>query len=210
MDGPLDHAVSDMKYLLDRGYRKATVLNLILNRYGLSAEHRNFLSRYVYSAEEIRVHRSRLVPIENIRGRSIVADGYNVLITAETILSGGVIVEGMDGLIRDAAGIHSRHRFTEETREAVREILGILVKHKPAEVLFILDARMSRSGELADYVRTQLSCHDLSGDAVTRKSADHEIKKLKRLTLTSDSAIIRKADEVADVCRELYLNRINP
>jgi len=196
-----------MKYLLDRGYAKTTALNLVANRYRLSVDSRNRLVRYVYSDEDIRVHRSKLVPVKQIAGEDVVVDAYNVLITSQAILSGKEVVCGMDGFVRDASAVFSKYRFDAPSRKVAAAVLKILAEHKPRSVLFILDSQMSKSGELAGYLREEMKKFSVPGDAKTKRNADYSIKRLNRITLTSDSAIIEKVDRVADVPRELLGRR---
>ena len=196
-------AAEDLKYLLDRSYPKTTGLNLVVNHYKLDKDERNFLVRYVFSEKDIKNHRSRLVPIEKIMGQDIVVDAYNVLIISENILARKKIVEGMDGFVRDQAAVFSHYRFDERSKKAVRRIIEILAGYKPKSVLFILDSQMSRSGELAAFIRDEMKKRMVAGNALTKKRADGEIKKLNRLTLTSDSAIIERVDLVVDLGRTL-------
>jgi len=125
-----DDAIDDMKYLLNRGYKKKTALNFVSNHYGLDRKGRNFLLRYVFSDRDIEEHKSKLVPIESIRGRDVVIDGYNVLVTVETILNNGKVVRGMDGFLRDTSGVFSKYRFDKNTKNAINSILDMLKKYK--------------------------------------------------------------------------------
>lgn len=200
-------AAEDVKYLLDRGYPKAAALNLAVNHYKLREDDRNFLVRYVFSEKEIKSHGSRLVPIGKIRRKGIVVDGYNVLITAESILGKKKIVEGMDGFVRDQAAVFSRYRFTETSKKTVGVVLDELKRYSPRSVLFVLDSQMSKSGELAAYIREEMEKRSIEGDAVTEKRADREIKKLNRITLTSDSAIIGRVDAVVDLGKVMLEKR---
>lgn len=196
-------AAEDLKYLLDRKYPKKTALNLVTNHYRLDADDRNFLVRYVFPEREIKKHKNRLVPVDAIRGRDIVVDGYNVLIIAESILYRRRIVEGMDGFIRDQAALFSRYRFSKKTKRTASVILNTLKEHNPKSVLFILDSQMKRSGELAAHIRREMKERSIAGDALTESRADSLIKRLNRITLTSDSAIIEKIDKVVDLGRVL-------
>jgi len=202
-----DDAAADMKYLLDRGYHKSAAMNYVADHYRLNSGERNRLVRYVFSEKEIRDHRDKLMPIRKISGEDVVVDGYNILITSQAILAGKEIVEGMDGLVRDTSATFSKYRFDENCREAAAAVLKILAECKPASVLFIFDSQMSRSGELAGYLRHEMKKVALPGDAKTKKDADRAIKRLKRITLTSDSAIIGKVGRVADLPRELLTRR---
>jgi hypothetical protein len=196
-------AAEDLKYLLDRSYPKTTALNLVVNHYKLDRDDRNFLVRYVFSEEDIKTHRSRLVPVEKIRGKDIVVDTYNVLIISENILAKKKIVEGMDGFVRDHAAVFSHYRFGDRSKKTVGVILETLKGYEPNSILFILDSQMSRSGELAAYIRSEMKKRSILGDALTKNNADGEIKKLNRITLTSDSVIIERVDVVVDLGRVL-------
>ncbi|MEA3255054.1 MAG: DUF434 domain-containing protein [Candidatus Altiarchaeota archaeon] len=200
---PINKAAQDMKYLLNRGYPRSTALNLVVNHYCLSLGQRNFLVRYVFSDDETRDHKSRLIPVKEIMGGDVVVDTFNVLITVEAVLSGGEIVEGMDGFLRDTSAVFSKYRFSETSKKALNKLLEVLSRHKPASVLFILDSQISRSGELASFIRNKLGEFSLEGGARTSGRADYEIIKLNRITCTSDSVIIGKVDRVVDLGKEV-------
>jgi hypothetical protein len=58
-------------------------------------------------------------------------------------------------------------------------IFIVISSYKPHSVLFVLDSRMSKSGELAGHIRKEVMRHGISKDVRTSRSADHEIKRLK-------------------------------
>ncbi len=191
--------------MLDRGYKRKSALNLVATQYGLEKKEKNFLLRKVFSEKEIKRHKSKLIPISKMKGKEVVVDTYNVLITVETILSGDKkLVRGMDGFLRDAKGIFSNYKFNEDTKDAVAEILTTLKKYSPKFTLFVLDSEISRSGELAAYIREQLEKFELEGNAETKRSADSFLIKENGITLTSDTVIIEKVDKVVDIAAEIY------
>jgi hypothetical protein len=53
--------------------------------------------RSACSDQQLASRRQRCVTIKNLAGQSIAIDGYNVLITVEAAMSGGVIFKGRDG-----------------------------------------------------------------------------------------------------------------
>jgi len=195
----LDKASQDLKYLLDRNYTRTTAINLVVNRYKLSEKNRNLLHRYVFPEKEIRAHRKKLCPLRRMRGKKIVIDGYNVLITVEAVLEGKDAILGMDGILRDVKGIFSKYKFDKNSEKATDKILEKLKKFSPSFTLFIFDSQISKSGELAAFVRERMEEHGLTGDAITSPHADKEIKKLNCITLSSDSIIIENVDRVIDL-----------
>ncbi len=199
----LKDSFKDYKYLLDRGYRRRTALNFVCGHYRLGKKDRNRLVRRVYSEEEIRDHKSRKIPIGDIRGERVVVDGFNVLIGAECALGRGEVIKAQDGFHRDALGIFGRYKQSRYTGKAVELILKTLKKHEPSDVLILFDAQVSKSGELAAKVRKKMEGLDLNGDAHTARNVDYQIKKLNRITATGDTAIIEKVDKAIDLVGEL-------
>jgi len=99
--------------------------------------------------------------------------------------------------------VFSGYVLSDVSRSALEKVLRVIFSYKPQSVLFILDSQMSKSGELAGYIREEMIRYGLSGDTLTSRSADHEIKERNRITLTSDSAIIEKVDKAVDICSEI-------
>ena len=200
---PVKKAAKDMKYLLDRGYNRNTSLNLTVNRYHLNMRDRNYLRRYVFSENEIRLHKSKLIPITEIRGKKVVVDGFNVLITVDAVLKGRDLVECMDYILRDTSMVFSNYRFDSDTKKALDELMALFQKYDPEYVFFVFDSQISRSGELSSYVREKMDRVGISGDASTAKSADKKIIELNHITASSDSRIIESVNQIVDLPREI-------
>ncbi len=144
----LRQAVADYGWLLDRGYASAAALALVGNRFQLHKRQREALRRAACGPQRSRQRRARRVPVA---GRSLLVDGFNLIITVEAALSGGLLLRGEDGLLRDLASVHSSYRPVLETDPAIA-LLGEALR-PAAEVLWLLDAPVSRSGDLAARIR---------------------------------------------------------
>ena len=66
-------------------------------------------------------------------------DGYNVLLTVEAALSGGLLLLGRDGALRDLAAMSRHYRRVHVTRQAVELIYSHLDRIGCARVLWCLD-----------------------------------------------------------------------
>lgn len=196
---PLIDAKADYLFLLNRGYSRSSALAFVGDFYRLSRRERNILFRTVFSDREVVEHKSKIIPLRNIYGREVVVDGFNVLITVEALLSGDGVLECMDGFHRDASGVYGKYRFGSRTTNAVDAIFSVLLKHKPSFVLWVFDSQISMSGELAAYVKRKMGKYGMTGDAVTKKAADSEIKRLKKVTFTSDTVLIERLSGVVDI-----------
>jgi hypothetical protein len=199
----LRDAICDLRFLLDRGYRRKSATTFVSNKYRLSFEERNFLMRAVFSARESARRKKKLLVIENIMGEEVVLDGYNVLITVESALQRKELILCDDGFIRDTAAVFGKHKITGITLDALDKIIAALGSHQPEKVTFVFDSQVSRSGELCRILREKIAKKTLHWEAMTSAKADHYLKKDKKIVSTSDSAIIEKAEKVIDLPHDI-------
>jgi hypothetical protein len=195
----LQKAAKDFRYLLNHGYPRKAALELVGNRYGLAYDQRHLLHRGVFSDADSESRRKRKIPIERIRNKNIVIDGYNVIITIEAALSGRSLILGDDGFIRDISGLSGNFKKTETTEEALQLILDALKKVKPRRTLFLFDAPISMSGKLAEEVRDFLRKDHLPGDARAIKVPEKILIGFPGVIATSDTAIIDQSKKVVDL-----------
>lgn len=151
--------------------------------------------------------RNKRVPAERLAGRRIAIDGYNVLITAESLLSGASVYLCDDGFLRDARGIFRRYRSSEATVPAISEVLSILKESGVDEAEVILDQQISRSGELAATIQGMMVDFGVPGFATTARDADRRLKVAPHPVATGDGAIIDVALEAVDLPAEVAKRR---
>ncbi|MGD9124158.1 MAG: DUF434 domain-containing protein [Desulfarculaceae bacterium] len=187
---PLLEAARDARYLLGRGYSREVVLKLSGDRYGLDRDQRHLIRRGVFAPDEAQARRSRLLGLEQARGKEVAVDGHNVLITLETALSGGRLVRGDDGWVRDISSIGRNHRPGGLTWEAARLMLDALAGAGIAGVRVWLDAPLPKSGELAARLRNLMQELAMPGQAQAVPVPEQELFKAQGPVATSDTAII--------------------
>jgi hypothetical protein len=144
----LQAAVVDFCWLLDRDYPHDSSLKLVGDRCGLAARQRTAVSRCCCSNAAAVGRREREVAAEQLLGRALWLDGYNVLTTVEAALAGGVILAARDGAYRDMASMHGSYRKVTETVDAL-DLLGRTIDAlAPAECRWFFDQPVSNSGRL--------------------------------------------------------------
>ncbi len=141
-------AAADVCWLLDRGYAHDSTLKLVGDRYNLTARQRTAISRCCCSAAELAGRKSREVGVEQLKGRILWIDGYNVLTTVEAALAGGIILVGRDGAYRDMASMHGSYRRVAETLPALNLLGATLASVQAIESRWLLDKPVSNSGRL--------------------------------------------------------------
>lgn len=146
--GPLQAAVTDLSWLLDSGYAANAALKLVGDRFALRERQRRAVLRSSCTDAQRQHRASRRADPTNLRGATVWIDGFNVLTTVEAALSGGVLLRGRDGALRDMASMHGSYRKVEETIPAIHCIAECITDHGLTACRWLLDAPVSNSGRL--------------------------------------------------------------
>lgn len=192
-------AVSEYAWLLTRGYASDSALKLVGDRYDLTARQRMAVRRSSCSDESLlKRTRSRLM-FDEVTGRPIAVDGYNLLITVESALSGGLLLIGRDGCYRDLASVHGTYRKVEETTRALELIIDHLSTLRAPHIDWYLDKPVANSGRLKALMAEMVS--PLQGEAGRDSVWNIELVDSPDLVLSGHSATVVTADSVIlDAC----------
>lgn len=141
-------AQEEVLWLLDRNYSLDSVITMVGSHHQLSARQRIALQRAAASRQACDLRRSKRMPPAAAKGVELAIDGFNLLITLETALSGSVLIRGADGALRDLAGLRGTYRLIGQTDLAIDLLGAILQDLQVQSVLIYLDAPVSNSGRL--------------------------------------------------------------
>ncbi len=141
-------ATNELSWLLSRGYAIPSSLKLVGDRHALTARQRLAISRSACSEESRQVRGQRRIDSIDLRQSELWIDGYNVLVSVEAALGGGVILHGQDGCYRDMASMHGSYRHVEETVPAIEQIGKQLARWHIGRCRWLLDRPVSNSGRL--------------------------------------------------------------
>ncbi len=144
----LRQATGDLCWLRSRGYPDKAALKLVGDRYALRLRQRSALQRCAVAGEVSARRRAGEVAPEAVRGETLMLDGYNVLLTVESALGGGVVLKARDGAFRDIAAMRSHFRKVLQTRPALELIGGHLEALGCSAALWYFDRPISNSGRL--------------------------------------------------------------
>lgn len=191
------NAVSDVIYLYDRDYSEKTVIQAVGNRYMLNREERAILyrgiSKYTYNKC------LNIVSSGSLENKNIIIDGYNVLITLASYLTGDIVFKGIDRITRDIAGTRSAKYLKGQHIRSLEEMFKAFSILKVSEVKILLDKQVSRSGELSSLINSMFLFYNLKGKSCTVRSPDHLLKRTDCVVCSSDSVVIEKALKVFDL-----------
>ncbi len=196
-------AVFELSWLFSRGYASPSALKLVGDRHRLNTRQRLALARAACSDRDVETRKAACLAVEAMTGKHLVVDGFNLLITIEAALSGGILLLCRDGCIRDLASVHGSYRSVEETRHAVNLIGEVFDTLTPLSVKWVFDKPVSNSGKIAGLIRDIAATCAWPWTAEVVFNPDTVISLSPDIVLTSDSSIL---DRVAQwVNFSLYL-----
>jgi hypothetical protein len=183
-------AVADLSWLLSRGYPAAASLKLVGDHFALKERQRLAVARAACS-DQHRESRERIrQPLESINRQDVLIDGFNIIVTTEAALSGGMLIRCRDGCLRDISSVHGSYRSVAETEEAIRLIGEILLGVGPASVLWLLDQPVSNSGRLAQRIREMAAEHNWPWSVEVVMNPDKVLRSSDQIVVTSDSNVL--------------------
>jgi hypothetical protein len=193
-------AVADLSFLLGRGYSPKAALELVGDRYSLVHRQRQALQRCAASDQAAAVRRARLVARDAIAGETIWIDGYNVLLTVEAAMSGGLVLAARDGTYRDLAAMNKHYKRVETTVPAL-EAIGRTLERAGAGAQWLLDRPISNSGRLAGLIREVAEDNAFCWEVELVPSPDRVLRGCAHIVATADSAILDRAERWVDLAR---------
>ncbi len=104
-------------------------------------------------------------------------------------LSGSLLLEGMDGTIRDLAGLRGSYRIVDKTVRAVELLLGRMGALGVKEALFYLDQQVSNSGRLRALLLDKAAERSVQVRVELHPSVDGVLSRL-RMLVTHDALSI--------------------
>ncbi|HEX8561009.1 MAG TPA: DUF434 domain-containing protein [Pyrinomonadaceae bacterium] len=201
-------ATRELSWLLSRGYQTKSALKLVGDRHSLRERQRLAVQRAACPAEVCRRRRAARVGEAEVAGAALIVDGFNLVITLEAALSGGVLVRGRDGCVRDLSSVHGSYRAVEETERAVALAGEALEEMRPASVLWVLDRPVSNSGRLAERVRAVARERGWPWEVAVEFNPDREIVESGRVAVTSDSNVLDGVARWLNLARAVVERRV--
>jgi hypothetical protein len=201
-------AADELCWLLDRGYALRSALELVGNRHTLTARQRMAVSRYA-CAHDAAQHRQALqVQPAQLQGQELWLDGFNVLTVLESALAGAIVLLGRDGCCRDIAGIHRRHRRTQETIPVVRMVGEMAAAWGVSRCRWWLDQPVSNSGRLKTLIREVAADAGWTMDVDLTFSPDHVLSHTEHVIATSDGIVLDRCQRWVNLTRWIIAERI--
>jgi hypothetical protein len=189
----LRRATSELSWLMSRGYAIVAALKLVGDRHGLTARQRLGISRAACSDEQLSARQAKCLPVRDVAEKSLIVDGFNLIITLEAAMSGGLLIRSRDLCIRDLSSVHGSYRSVHETERAIQLAGEALEAVRPAGVLWLLDRPVSNSGRLAARIKVVAAARGWPWTVETVFNPDKLMQASPSVAVTSDSVILDHA-----------------
>ena len=191
----LRKAVSELSWLLTRAYAPKGALKLVGDRHSLTDRQRLAVSRVACSDQSLTGRNSTLVPVSALRGAEIIIDAFNLIITVEAALGGGVLLLCRDESIRDLSSVHGSYRAISETDAAINLIGAELEKLSVKSAEWVLDKPISNSGRLAKRMRHLAEARRWPWSVELLFNPDERVVSSEKIAITSDSVILDRVTQ---------------
>ena len=136
-----------------------------------------------------------------MKGNILFIDGFNLLITVESSLSGGFILEGVDGCYRDMASIHGSYKRVMETEAAITLSGKAMEALEVRQAFWFLDRPVSNSGRLKQMILEMASKNNWDWDAALHYNPDNLLAGQTAAIASSDSVILDGAAQWFNLAR---------
>lgn len=187
----LNEAVKDLSFLLSRGYSENASIKLIGDHFRLTQRQRTALMRASCGLDKLEHRKNLSLAAEDLHGKAMAIDGYNLLITLEAALAGGIVIDCQDGYYRDIASVHGTYRRVEETIPALEMIGRTLQDLGVASVNWYIDKPVSNSGKLKGMMYEIAGKHEFPWKVTLSNNPDKVFPTLMdEVIVSSDSWIL--------------------
>ncbi len=201
-------AVADLSWLLERGYPANAALKLTGDRYALDERQHMAVLRAACGDTSHKRRAASCLPLDALTGQDVQIDGFNLLISVEAALGGGLILCCRDECLRDLASVHGTYKAVQETVPALTLIGEFLEPHKPHSVQWLLDSPVSNSGRLAQTIRDTAAERAWNWQAETVLNPDAVLKISPQIVVSSDSLILDSAARWVNLAAALLPARV--
>lgn len=196
----LTKAKEEIEWLINRNYKIDPVVTFVGDRYQFSIRQRDALKRAVCTEEKNIIRQSKKLSLDKIKEGLINIDGFNLIIAIEVALSGGTLVIGSDGNMRDLAGLRGTYKIIDKTEEALKLIGEFFNKYNAQKIRFYLDSPVSNSGNLKYKILEYAKIWGIETEVELVKNADVVLEKLDRV-VSSDAVIVDKCISYFNITR---------
>lgn len=196
-------AAKDFSLLLSKGYTEVASLKLVGDHFKLSARQRTAVRRSSCTEDQKQSRQSKDVAPRHLAGKTVLMDGFNIIVTLESALSGAVLLKGQDTLIRDLGSVHGTYRHVRQTDLGLQEIASWFRQTEVSSLEIYLDSPVSNSGRLANRIREFAETEELDWKVETVPNPDKILAASSQIVATADAWILDECQNWTNIVSDI-------
>lgn len=148
MQFKIKEAVTDVSYLLSRGFSEKSSVQLVGHRYRLNARQQKAVQGMSASSSQVTQLKTTTIAANQLKDQTLVIDAFNILIILESFFSGAYIFKGVDNCYRDVSSVHGTYKRVQQTQDVLIAVGDFLKEAQVKEVIWVFDQPVSNSGRM--------------------------------------------------------------
>ncbi|MFY0674076.1 MAG: DUF434 domain-containing protein [Bacteroidia bacterium] len=197
----IKNAVADLSFLLERHYAEKSALQLVGNRYKLNVRQQKAVQGMSASNSDLQIRKSK--ELKNIQGKTIVIDGFNLIIILESALSEAYIFKGLDGCYRDLSCVHGTYKKVKHTHKGLIMAGNTFTRLGVKEIIWYLDQPISNSGRLKMLLLEIADLNNYNWQVELVFNPDKVLAKSEHVVVSSDAWILNEAKQWFNLAPEI-------
>jgi hypothetical protein len=171
--------------------------------YALTRRQRVAVARATCASRVADLRRNRELADAAVAGKQLLIDGFNVVVTLEAALAGGVILKAVDGCYRDMSSMHGSYRRTRETQTGLTLVGDLTQELAIARCVWYFDRPVSNSGRLARMTSELAAERNWPWQAEVVNNPDAILRKAQHPVATADSVILNDCEQWFNLARKV-------
>lgn len=202
-------AVVDLSYLLEKNYGIKAAMQLVGNRYLLNIRQQKAVKGMAASNTNLEIRLNKRIFHNDLEGKSIVIDAFNLIITLESLLSDAFLFKGRDSNFRDLSSVHGSYKKVVQT-ERVLKLIGLAcLDLKINHVLWVFDKPVSNSGRMKVLLYDMAKKYNFPWDIILDYNPDKYLVNSKEIIISSDAWILNNCTHWFNLIAFIIENYIN-
>ena len=177
---------------MTKGYAINALLNLVGNHHRLNKRQQDALRRASASSQQISNIKANHIAKFIIQGKTVLIDGFNLIILLESALSEAYIFKCADESYRDLSAAHGTYKRVQQTNGVLKLIGETLFDLQPEMVVWILDKPVSNSGRLKGLILEIAEKFGYNWEVILDNNPDKYIVEKNEIAISSDGWIIEQ------------------
>jgi len=186
MQRNIKEAVTDVSYLLSRGFSEKSSVQLVGHRYRLNTRQQKAVQGMSTTAEPT-------VAVSQLKDQTLIIDAFNILIILESFFSGAYIFKGLDDCYRDVSSVHGTYKRVQQTQDVLIAVGDFLKEAQVKKVIWVFDQPVSNSGRMKMLLGELSRKRTYKWQCILEYNPDKMLAESTHIIASSDAWILDRA-----------------